>query len=359
MNLGSQRSARSLLWFDPNIDDETDDYAAEISAVLDVPIEEAHTLITTVLGTYHEGDGSIPVGLPRHVVRAVIHITQPYRIPHMTDRMDQLIASLRADPPAKTVLDYGGGGGKDSIIFSKLGYDVTYTDLFDEMTPLTEARFKLRGLEIDMRDVVELGNRRFDAVNCLDVVEHVYDVEHVVADLIARLNPGGHLFCYPAFFNTWDGEHIEKNCGYAPYFEAMLQGVGMIPMGDSAGQSISYRLARLGGLNMHLMPVLHYKKPGKLGGVIQSAATVDEERTEVKHDLYELSKKHSIRRAGLSAGLLPLAGLGAVVLSRTAKAEAGRLAMGTTYGHLADNLAIFRLSRHRLRSGSGKNDTLH
>src|ERR1700756_511098 len=48
--------------------------------------------------------------------------------------------------------------------------------------------------KVDMQDVTRLDpDRRCDIVNCFDVMQLVYDVEYVLADVIARIKEGGHL----------------------------------------------------------------------------------------------------------------------------------------------------------------------
>ena len=96
-------------------------------------------------------------------------------------------------------------------MFAKLAKAVTFADFPDLMTPMVKRRFQLRGLtNIEMRDVRRLDGRRYDIVNCMDVVEHVYDVEDITADLIARLRPGGHLLCWPCFVNHWNGDQSRR-----------------------------------------------------------------------------------------------------------------------------------------------------
>ena len=78
---------------------------------------------------------------------------------------------------------------RSKVIFARLASSVTYADLPDLTRAYISKRFEIRNLRnIEMKDVRRLDpNRRYDIVNCMDVVEHVYDVEYILADLIARL----------------------------------------------------------------------------------------------------------------------------------------------------------------------------
>lgn len=296
------RSAFEILKF--RHDDRLEDHVFELADLLELPINKARDIVSATLRHYHLHQGSYPTEVPQIVYKLTVHITQPTRIPEMTERMDWVIQQLLKDVNLTTVLDYGGGGGKDSIIYAKLGYRVTYSDFIDLLTPYVRKRFDIHGLNVDMLDVRNLGEQRFDVVNCMDVIEHVYDVEYVTADIFAHMSYGGHLMAYPSFFNSWNGDHIEKNCGYKPYFQDMLQGVGLEVV-DRRGD------------------MLHCIRRRPLMG------TVEQEREIVRRELYLLSQKYSFGMAMQAMAQENI--LDEDILSQ-----------------MIDNLAIWRLSRHRL-----------
>ena len=292
------------------VDDALEDSFLELAAVLDFPLADVRTLVDRTLEWYHYKRNDYPEGVDRALSDLVIHVTQPFRIPFMTERMNWVVRELASVPRATTLLDYGGGGGKDSILFARLGWQTTYADLFGLLTPYVKRRFEVRGLNVAMVDVRDLGERRFDAINCMDVIEHIYDVEHAVADIFAHLWDGGHLLVFPCFHNSWDGDHVEKNCGYRPYFRQMLDRIGL--------QFVS----RLG--EGPLGEVYHFvrRRPGM--------GSVSEERALVRSELYFLSEQFSLESA-----LRAIPAIGA---------DLNEEAVST----VIDNLAIRRLSRHRL-----------
>ena len=326
--------------------DPLDDAVAEFAELTGVAGEEGVATVERVLAWYHEGHSDYPAGLDRTLADLAIHLTQPYRIPVMTTRVNRLLESLAQTEGLETLLDYGGGGGKDSIIFARAGFRVTYCDLLDTLTPYVRRRFELRGLEVDVVDVRDLGGARFDVINCMDVIEHVYDVEYVVADIAARLRLGGQLLCYPAFFNSWNGDHVEKNCGYTPYFTRMLEAIGFEvvdefdPHGASAGRAGRF-LFRV-GLRDREMPVLRISRARPLSG------SVAEERERFRQELYRLSRRFSIRRAAASAALLPAVALSALLVPVPKLRRKGRNTSDRLLSSTIDNLAIWRLSRQRL-----------
>jgi hypothetical protein len=167
---------------------------------------------------------------------------------------------------------------------------------------------------------------RYDIVNCMDVVEHVYDTEYVVADLIARTKKGGHILCWPCFVNSWNGDHIEKNCGYLPYFTDMLLAVGLEPISPVP----IYDFATSRGLKPTGVVLYHLRRTRLVSG------SVAEEREGIRKELYRLSLRFSDRTMRWCSAALPFAKIFRKDLA------------GTIADNLFDNYAINRLSKHQL-----------
>ena len=287
------------------VDDPIEDAALETAAVAGLPLEDARALVRTNLLHYHLKMIEEPQGLDRHLYHLVGNLTQHARIPIMTTRMDWVIEQLKPLTDLKTALDYGGGGGRDSIILANLGYQTTYCDLLNGFTPWVEKRFSARNKPVEIVDVRDLGERRFDVINCMDVLEHIYDLEYAVGDLFGHLRQGGHLIAYPSFYNSWDGDHVEKNCGYRPYFVELVAHIGL-------------RLVARAGEVYHFVRESAPETPSAV------------ERETVRRELYKHSERLSFQAA-----------LKAMAVMTNDFAEP---ALST----LIDNLAIWRLSRHRL-----------
>jgi hypothetical protein len=133
-----------------------------------------------------------------------------------------------------------------------------------------------------MNDVRRLDDRRYDIVNCMDVVEHVYDVEYITADLIARLKLGGHLLCWPCFVNHWDGDHIEKNCGYLPHYTDMLLAVGLEPVAPVPPRDF----AQQRGLKPSYVTLDHLRRVRPISG------SIADEREAIRKELYRISRDY-------------------------------------------------------------------
>jgi SAM-dependent methyltransferase len=335
----STKIAYDLLRFQPNSPNVLSDCIAEIAALLNTDEARARDLVQRVLDHYHFQIAPMPTDIGSSLFGMIVHVTQPFRLPSMTERMDPLLERL---PPSglSTLLDYGGGGGKDSIIFAKAGYRVTFADFEHVMTDLLRKRFALRNLDVEFHDVLRLPDRRYNIINCLDVIEHIYDVEFVVADLIARLREGGHLLLMPAFFNSWDGDHVEKNCGYVPYFYDMLLQAGLEPV--SAPQKAPF-LSKIGIRAGFSDELYHVCRTRKISG------TIAEERKQISQLLYRLSNKYSTRTMLYCGAVLPFAAGAHGVFRLLGLGRLQRI-MPKIADNFFDNYSIRRLSQHRLNN---------
>ena len=98
----------------------------------------------------------------------------------------------------RTVLDVGCGGGILSEAMAARGATVTGIDLADK--PLKVARLHLfeSGLEVEYLKIsaeeLARGERRFDVVTCMEMLEHVPDPAATVRACSGLVKPGGWVF---------------------------------------------------------------------------------------------------------------------------------------------------------------------
>jgi 2-polyprenyl-6-hydroxyphenyl methylase / 3-demethylubiquinone-9 3-methyltransferase len=96
------------------------------------------------------------------------------------------------------VLDVGCGGGLLAEEFARLGYQVTGIDPSVASLATARAHMQQSGLHISyqqgMGEKLPFANSSFNMVACCDVLEHVDDLNAVIAEIARVLIPGGLFF---------------------------------------------------------------------------------------------------------------------------------------------------------------------
>lgn len=109
-----------------------------------------------------------------------------------------LTGILQRQPAGLTVLDVGCGGGLLSERFAALGCQVTGLDRAAAGLVAARAHAEASGLRIDYQqgsaEQLPFADQQFDIVCCCDVLEHVDDVDAVLAEIARVLKPGGVFF---------------------------------------------------------------------------------------------------------------------------------------------------------------------
>lgn len=128
-----------------------------------------------------------------------LHQIGPVRLQFIRDQLSGHFACKPGLRPLAglRILDIGCGGGLISEPLTRLGASVTGIDPGAENVAIARAHAEPQGLAIDYRattaeDLVAAGER-FDAVVCLEVVEHVPDVGAFVQTCATLTRPGGML----------------------------------------------------------------------------------------------------------------------------------------------------------------------
>lgn len=122
-----------------------------------------------------------------------LHVINPLRKKFILDQIDT---------PQPRILDVGCGGGILAEALAKSGAQVTGIDLSQFSLEAARRHARAEGLEIDYRyesaeQLVQEQAGSFDAVTCMEMLEHVPDPSKVIAACAQALKPGGR-----AFFST-------------------------------------------------------------------------------------------------------------------------------------------------------------
>lgn len=123
----------------------------------------------------------------------MLHAINPLRTRFVMERLSQ---------PNPRILDVGCGGGILSAALARAGAQVTGLDLSEALIRVAKQYAQEQGLNIDYRyesiqAFAETRSASFDAVACMEVLEHVPDPGKVLAACAQLLKPGGQ-----AFFST-------------------------------------------------------------------------------------------------------------------------------------------------------------
>jgi len=119
-----------------------------------------------------------------------LHDLNPVRLGYVAARMD-----LRG----ARVADVGCGGGLLSEALARSGAEVTGIDLGEKVIEVARLHLHESNLQVDYRvqssaALAAAEPAAFDAVCCMELIEHVPDPAALVADLANMVRPGGLVF---------------------------------------------------------------------------------------------------------------------------------------------------------------------
>jgi 2-polyprenyl-6-hydroxyphenyl methylase/3-demethylubiquinone-9 3-methyltransferase len=119
-----------------------------------------------------------------------LHDLNPVRLGYVAERV--VLRGAR-------VLDVGCGGGILSEALAAAGAQVTGIDLAPRVLDIARLHLHESNLKVDYREIsvealAQQSPNAFDAITCMEMLEHVPDPGSVIAACAALLKPGAHLF---------------------------------------------------------------------------------------------------------------------------------------------------------------------
>jgi len=150
------------------------------------------------------------------------------------DMRQRVLAGLRRWLPFHAkVLVFGDGMGFDCASLALSGYRVTYFEIGNKSIEFARRIFSLNNVSVDVcSDLSESPADFFDAVVCLDVLEHVEDPPRVVGELVKHLRSEGLFFSHApfAYLHASVSTHLRKNLRWSGDWRCLYGTSGLIPI---------------------------------------------------------------------------------------------------------------------------------
>ena len=125
--------------------------------------------------------------------------------PARIDYFSRVLGQLGVDPTGKRVLDIGCGGGLFAEEWARMGADVIGVDPSAPSLDTARRHAATSGLHVDYRqgtgEHLPVDDASIDIACCVDVLEHVDDLDAVIRETARVLRPGG-VYLYDTINRT-------------------------------------------------------------------------------------------------------------------------------------------------------------
>ena len=130
---------------------------------------------------------------------APLHKFNPIRQEYLIDHIAQNFnLNVKDESPFKNlnIIDIGCGGGLLCEPLSRMGANVTGIDAAKTNIEVAKIHMKESGLEINYLNTKpeNIYDQKFDVVLCMEIIEHVEDVDFFIESCLNLLKPGGVIF---------------------------------------------------------------------------------------------------------------------------------------------------------------------
>lgn len=120
----------------------------------------------------------------------------PFKMLHVINpvRMEYICQELGSDLKGKKILDLGCGGGLITIPLAKLGADVTGLDASEENIEAAKIEaLKRKSKAKFIASTIEEHKEKYDAIICLEMIEHVDNLDEFISNLSKNLKKNGKI----------------------------------------------------------------------------------------------------------------------------------------------------------------------
>ena len=200
-----------------------------------------------------------------------------------------------AKPPANAdILEIGCGTGHNLEMLGEFGR-VDAVELDDEARAVAEKRLGRKVMNAPLPELQGVGDRRYDLVAALDVIEHVDDDAAALAAIAGKLKPGGKLvMTVPAHQWMWSA-HDVVNHHKRRYSKAALRRLV---------QASPLRLDRIGYFNSLLFPLaIAERLASKLRGKDEADVRLPPKPLNAALEAVFAAERHLVGRLPLPPGL--------------------------------------------------------
>jgi SAM-dependent methyltransferase len=144
---------------------------------------------------------------------------------------EAIVSRIEKRGPCQDVLLYGDGIGTDSIALARRGHTVSYFDLPGRTSDFARFRFAREDVEEAIAVLTrpaEIPVGRFDAVVCIEVLEHAPDPPGTMRNLYAALKSGGIALITESFESVGPAypSHLPANLKYAGKTHRLMETLG-------------------------------------------------------------------------------------------------------------------------------------
>lgn len=140
-----------------------------------------------------------------------------WHLSEWTKRQTQNILEFCRQKGLRRILDYGCGIGEEGIALAKSGFDVTLADVLGNTFNFAKWRVQQKGLQVKFINVVNDAplQETYDGIICLEVLEHLWELEVTVKHLHQHFASEGFLLVTATFYHSdLHPMHLKKNLKY-------------------------------------------------------------------------------------------------------------------------------------------------